>query len=54
MTGTYPTTETSKAEQLATDVAAVEAKADKIQNGTTILGVAGTLDIAADNPFVEY
>lgn len=41
-TGTYPTTETTQAAQLATDTAAVAAEANKILNGTTILGVAGT------------
>jgi hypothetical protein len=33
------------AEQLATDVAAVTAKKSKIQEGTTILGVSGTLPV---------
>lgn len=33
------------AEQLATDVAEVTAKKAKIETGTTILGVAGTLPV---------
>lgn len=41
-TASYPTTETSKAEQLADDVDVVEAVEDKILVGTTVLGVAGT------------
>ena len=44
-TGTYPTTAVSKAAQLATDIAAVEAEAEHIELGTTILTVPGELDI---------
>ena len=42
--GTYPTTATSKAEQLAEDVAAVTAAAASIKDDTTILTVTGTYD----------
>ncbi|OQA02132.1 MAG: hypothetical protein BWY71_00136 [Planctomycetes bacterium ADurb.Bin412] len=42
--GTYPTTATSKAEQLAEDKAAVTAAAASIKDDTTILTVAGTYD----------
>lgn len=47
--GNYPTQETSKAAQLADDTAAVASAADKIQTGTTILGVAGTLPEGVGN-----
>jgi hypothetical protein len=40
--GTYPTTETSQAAQLATDQAAVTAASDHIDGDTTIIGVEGT------------
>jgi hypothetical protein len=46
-TGTYPTTAVSKAAQLATDIAAVEAEAEHIELGTTILTVPGELDIGS-------
>jgi len=45
--GTYPTTAVSKAAQLATDIAAVEAEAEHIELGTTILTVPGELDIGS-------
>lgn len=45
--GTYPTTATSQAAQLATDQAAVNAVKAKLQNDTTVLGVTGTFDLSA-------
>lgn len=42
--GTYPTTATSQAAQLAADRAAVEAEKASVLNTATILGVAGTYD----------
>jgi hypothetical protein len=45
LTGTYPTSTTTAAAQLATDVAAVTAAKAGITTATTILGVAGTLDM---------
>jgi len=47
LVGAYPTTATSKAEQLAADKAAVTAEAANILDGTTILTIAGTFDLAA-------
>ena len=44
--GTYPTSATTAAAQLATDVAAVTAAEAGITTATTILGVTGTLDLA--------
>jgi HAMP domain-containing protein len=44
--GTYPTTATSQAAQLATDTAAVNAVKAKLQNDTTVLGVTGTFDLS--------
>ena len=46
LTGTYPTSATTAAAQLATDVAAVTATEAGITTATTILGVAGTLDMS--------
>jgi hypothetical protein len=43
LAGEYPTTETSKEEQRNEDIAAVDAKKNKILIGTTILTVSGTL-----------
>jgi hypothetical protein len=49
--GTYPTTAASKAEQLATDQAAVAAKTGDIRDGVTVLGQEGTgQDIGGWNP----
>ena len=45
--GTYPTTATSKAEQLAADRILVLAQAASIKDDATILGVDGTYDFAA-------
>lgn len=45
--GEYPTTETSKAAQLADDQAAVLAQAASIKDDATILGQAGTYDFTA-------
>ncbi len=45
LTGSYPTSATTAAAQLATDVAAVTATEAGITTATTILGVAGTLDM---------
>ena len=45
--GTYPTTETSKTEQLAADRIIVLAGAASIKDDATILGVDGTYDFAA-------
>jgi len=42
--GIYPTTETSKAEQLIADTAEVEANKSSIKDDTTILTIAGTYD----------
>lgn len=47
MLGTYPTTATSKAEQLADDKAAVTAGAADILNTRTILTITGTFDLPA-------
>ena len=44
--GTYPTSATTAASQLATDEAAVTAAAAGITTATTILGVTGTLDMS--------
>jgi hypothetical protein len=41
--GTYPTTEATQADQLAADVAAVQAAAAGILAGVNVLGVAGTM-----------
>jgi hypothetical protein len=46
--GTYPTTATSQAAQLAADQAAVTAGKADILNTRTILTVTGTFDLAAD------
>ena len=45
LTGSYPTSATTAAAQLATDVAAVTAAEAGITTATTILGVSGTLDM---------
>jgi hypothetical protein len=45
--GTYPTTATSQAAQLATDTAAVEAAKADVKSTRTILGVVGTFDVEA-------
>ena len=45
--GTYPTTATSKAEQLASDQAAVDTNKAGINDDITILTVTGTQDVSA-------
>ncbi len=47
--GTYPTTEASKADQLAEDTAAVEAAKASLLTTATVLGVSGEFDELARN-----